>query len=329
MKKHRTINAAVFAIMGMPMALQLTASCTYDMVTFCFVLLFVSQVFSMITKQGRIHVHDVKLLAFFGMLMAPAKAVYAPLLLLVLLIPGKKLGRTRAAALRRRLLVIAAGILAFAVISFGLSALSSSTVVQKMVSDSARGYTWSWNGEKGYTLGWILGHPVDYILICVRTMTGLGDELFFSMIGGRLARYEAEVPAVFLIGFIILFFAAVFVREEEYEEETVSQKSFPDREGTSAPHGLSRGKKVWCLLLCAACAAGVFTAMLLGWTPLSYNTIAGIQGRYFLPLLPVLIYVLRTEKIRIAGSFRKGIVLLTVLFNIWVLVYTYTQMIYT
>ena len=88
-------------------------------------------------------------------------------------------------------------------------------------------------------------------------------------------------------------------------------------------------QKVWCLLLCAGCVFCIMLALTLGWTPLSSDVILGIQGRYFLPLLPVLIPVIRDRHIRVDTGLRRRMVFLTTAVNLWLLVHAYSQMFFT
>ena len=43
----------------------------------------------------------------------------------------------------------------------------------------------------------------------------------------------------------------------------------------------------------------VLAGMLFGWTPMVYNYVLGVQGRYFLPVLALPLLIMRTEKIEI------------------------------
>ena len=48
-----------------------------------------------------------------------------------------------------------------------------------------------------------------------------------------------------------------------------------------------------------------------------------MQGRYFTPLLPLAVWILRSDMIRVDNGIRKKIILVTGLLNIWILVYLY------
>lgn len=49
------------------------------------------------------------------------------------------------------------------------------------------------------------------------------------------------------------------------------------------------------------------------WTPISSNEILGVQGRYFLPFMPLLFWGMQTESIRIRESLYNKAIYMTVL----------------
>ncbi len=69
---------------------------------------------------------------------------------------------------------------------------------------------------------------------------------------------------------------------------------------------VKKGQKLWILVLIFLSVVLVLTSMFLGWTPRGYTYITGIQGRYFLPLLPFLLILLFDRNLTIGKDFRKG-----------------------
>ena len=53
------------------------------------------------------------------------------------------------------------------------------------------------------------------------------------------------------------------------------------------------------------------------------DTILGVQGRYFLPLLPAVFLLLRSDAIQVAGSIDRHIVFLGGALNVFVLAYCF------
>ena len=312
MKKYRSANDSLFSLMCFPMMLQLIASCTYDAVAFCNILLFVSQVLYIKNSREKVPGRELILCMLYAALLGPSKTVYLPLLFLIFLVPGEKLGDSRQRRVWIRISVIASGVLSLLLVSSVLRWLSSSTAVQMMIAENAGGHILSWNGEEGYTFSYILQNLKDFIMLCARTLTQVGDEYFFTMLGSRLARYELTVPAVCGTVCFVLFLLSSNIRKDREEAED-----------------FAGWQKVWCLLLCAGCVFCIMLALTLGWTPLSSDVILGIQGRYFLPLLPVLIPVIRDRHIRVDAGLRRRMVFLTTVVNLWLLVHAYSQMFFT
>ena len=56
-------------------------------------------------------------------------------------------------------------------------------------------------------------------------------------------------------------------------------------------------QRVWTGFLCAACGGLTMLSMLIAWTPVSSRVILGVQGRYFLPFLPVLLLALKNRTV--------------------------------
>ena len=50
----------------------------------------------------------------------------------------------------------------------------------------------------------------------------------------------------------------------------------------------------------------MLTSMLLGWTPKGFTYIAGIQGRYFLPILPLILLFFAAQKYFVEGIATTG-----------------------
>ena len=74
----------------------------------------------------------------------------------------------------------------------------------------------------------------------------------------------------------------------------------------------------WGALFIALCCCGLAVLGCISWTPTYYETIYGFQGRYFLPVLPLLLLV-RPKALCLAGDCRQGVVLAAALVDIGVL----------
>lgn len=122
--------------------------------------------------------------------------------------------------------------------------------------------------EETYTPGYILHHIPATALLFVRTIVQNGDHYLCTLVGGSLSYYTLDLAWFWVVAlYLLLAYAAL-----------------PAQNG-GLPTGKLRGwgaaaAIISCLLAVAGC---------LLWTPTHYETLYGLQGRYFLPVLPALL----------------------------------------
>jgi len=131
-----------------------------------------------------------------------------------------------------------------------------------------------------YSPGYVLGHLPNTLLLVIRTVVQNTDHYLRTLVGGSLSYYTLDIAWAWVAAlYFVLALAALPAGEEEL------------------PTGSLR-------LLCAA--AAVLSALLvvagcIAWTPRSSETIYGMQGRYFLPVLPLTLLTCLPRRLR-AGS---------------------------
>ena len=118
-----------------------------------------------------------------------------------------------------------------------------------------------------YTPGYILRHPVDTVLLFVRSAVENGDHYIRTLVGGSLSYYTVDLAWGWVaVLYLLLAYAAL-----------------PVQGAVMKPAGKARG---WCCAAAALCCLLAVAGCLL-WTPTHYDTLYGLQGRYFLPVLPL------------------------------------------
>lgn len=128
-----------------------------------------------------------------------------------------------------------------------------------------------------FTPGYILTHLSDTVLLLVRSVVENGDHYLRTLVGGSLSYYSLDLAWGWVVLlYLLLAFAALPVQ------------------GTSLlPAGRER---VWCAGAAVLCCLLAVAGCLL-WTPIHYDTLYGLQGRYFLPVLPLLLLVCLPRRI--------------------------------
>jgi hypothetical protein len=208
--------------------------------------------------EGRWRAGDLALLALFGSVLALTKIVYLPLLALALL-PLPHRGR----------IAWAAGPLAIALGAFLLGALwlhATSGEAVRMLPGAA---------DPSAQLHHILAHPAAYAATLGRTLLVRGPWTILSTFSFAWMTVGPSFGAALLA--IAAFIIAL-------------------RSGIGGADGLPRSWAGWAALLAIAIAGAIATAMYLAGTPLGAPLIDGLQGRYFLPLLPVLCLALGRKR---------------------------------
>lgn len=335
--KRTPVAKPVFAVAAMlPMTLHLAASYSRDSnllaLCFFFAALLLDLAFG---PRERIGWKQLVLPVLLAVIIAPSKVVYLPLAALILLIPGVRLGRFSR--------WIKGGFLALCVAAFLLNSGSAyllsgfthsggdaaagavSSVVQEQAapeetasedtapaeaaSEAPAQETSSPSGADSmsteadmicYTLPYILSHPLDTFELCVRSVVEQGDHYLSTIVGGTLGYFGLDKPLDLAWGWVILLYCLLGLAW-----------LCPD-EGTVPAFGR------WGALLIALYCCGLAVLGCISWTPTYYETIYGFQGRYFLPVLPLLLLV-QPKALRLAGDCRRGIVFAAVLADIGVL----------
>ena len=271
-------------------------------------MLFMVQVIYIAYSDNPINYKDIALCALFSALMAPSKIVYIPLLLSVFIIPYSRLGKTKRESYKWKCFIILAGLISVVSVSAIIRVFGISSAVGDMVNEDKTIHILSEINEEGYTISWIFGHVWETLLIFIRTANNRLNDLFFELIGAYLGWLNLYVPYVYSAIFFALFLLSANINNCCIQD-----------------NGPGLKEKVWIVLLCTGSAAAVMLAMMLSWTPLSYNYVNGLQGRYFLPLLMPLIIVLSNSRGSGKPSVAKNIVIAITALNIWVCIYIFTH----
>ena len=225
-------------------------------------------------------------LAVLGLILAPAKSVYLPLTALVLIVPAARLGAHPRAK--------QAGFLAACCLVFLLSSarfqlanflgLNAAVPAAESVSVSEAGEAPTGSAEAElqggpvdpdsicFTPGYMLSHPGLTLKLVIRSAIDNADHYVKSLVGGELSYYSLDLSW----GWVLLCYALLAL----CLLPAAGEGTFP------------AGPRAWTGLMALACC-GLAVLGCISWTPTYYETIYGLQGRYFLPALPALLLALR------------------------------------
>lgn len=337
--KRTPVAKAVFATVALlPMTLHLAASYSRDSNLLALCLLFAALVLDLaFGPTEKISWKQLILPALAGLLIVPSKIVYFPLALLVFLIPAARLGRF-SKAIKGGFLVLcmvvflssAGGTLTLGGFVNGdtpvaAGAASSSAAVQEAEpaasvaaeSESAPALeSTASSGETAvadsapqpaseepvqddsvcYSLPYILSHPLDTVELLIRSVVEYGEHYVKTLVGGTLSYFDPGVQIAWTWVAALLILMVLAWLQPGFE--------------------LPVWAKTVCLLIGLACC-GLAVLGCVSWTPTYYTTIYGLQGRYFLPVLSLLLLA-RPRRLLLQTDFTRGLVYAVTLVDILV-----------
>jgi len=191
------------------------------------------------------------------------KAVYAPLLLAAVLVPLRK-----GFGGKKKLLTILIALAAFA-------CLVALFIVPTLLAPSLEGDIRGGEVSESRQLAFILTQPLTYASILLSQMirwipqTLLGPDCTTFM--GHLVNGNTAYKGSWVLILVLILALAAAGNVSIIRKKTVAF--------------LNPGERIWLLLVCFASAALIWTAMYLTFTVPGATEIAGVQGRYFIPLL--------------------------------------------
>ena len=258
--RYKTLLGAAAML---PMALQQAASLSYDGFTNGAALVFTAELISAVSGEGTMDKKQYVRLLLAGIFLAPAKGAYMTMLPLSFLIPSERFGSRREKA-RYAWLLTAAGIAALAVVYLP-------GILSGGASESS---ALNWEGGHNYTVGYALRHPLEIIAIILRSFAVRLPRWAFTSAGGILGGTSLVLP-YWIAGCIL---SMVWLSGSGLCESADGPTS----------------KTRVCFLLAAAGTALLFlVTMLFTWTSDDRTIIQGVQGRYFIPVLPLCMIALR------------------------------------
>lgn len=260
----------------LPMTLHVAASYSYDAVGIGLAFLLTALCLKAIYDPGLISKKLLIAIAITGILLAPWKMIYVLLMGLVFLIPKERFANSR----QSKYIKTAVCLVVFTVLL--LLKLTALTAVTGITSAGGDGL--DHKGEEVgtfYSLNDVIDSPLSVAFLFVNTLFYQVDFYYQTIVGGSLGWFQVEIasPWALVASFTVLLLATALVS--------------PRDEMTLSPRG-----RLMAILIVSAGFFATIAAMFFGWTFNTETVIQGVQGRYFLPLLPLALLVLRTSLIK-------------------------------
>ena len=253
----------VFFVVGlMPMTIQQVASFNYDSVLFGFCFLLIAYILNLIFRKEYVSWKDVLAILLLAIGIGKIKYIYLPILILLTFIPKEKFrGKNK------KNKIIAFGML-FLMIGLGYSQMTMlvhAAEIGKLRAD----------GLYQYTIKYVFQNIGDTIIVAIRTLLNQISFYIESMIASPLGWVDVELPEIIIFAFIIVLLLSGLTDSEKYS--------------------FSKKEKGVCYITAIFISGLVMAALLIAYTYIGSDIIMGIQGRYFIPILPLVLCAMECE----------------------------------
>lgn len=236
-----------------------------DTVTNAVCTYFIAFIYRKVYLQEKLTKKEQVIATITACMIALCKIVYLPFVTLVLLLKYDNFENKKDWKKFVIILIILSVIVGFGWLVIGSMNLASS------------------NEASGDQLKFILNHPFEYVLVILNTMTAKGAQFIYQLCTGDELMCHAKTTVYPIISYIysIILFLSIFMEEKKEKIE------------------INLARKIWIFLIMLGTGILICTAIYIQWTSLwevGKDMILGVQGRYFIPVVALLIFFINKSK---------------------------------
>lgn len=250
-------KAIVVFVALLPITMQEATSLAPDALTIGLSFFLIGYVLNLICERKDIlKKRELVLISCVSLVIGFCKIVYLPLVFLLLAIPYERFGS-------KKLKWWFLGILLAVVVGLNLVWLSISS-----------NYLVEFNPgvDSKAQLGNIISHPLGYLYVIINSFGAYSNYWLSSMMGMSLGSFSFNLPELYFFILLGMFILLLAQRNESLD--------------------IDKKVKWFFALIFAGIMLLIFTSLYIQWTPVNHETIEGVQGRYFLPILLLIPVVL-------------------------------------
>ena len=282
----------LFAVGLLPMTMQQVCSLSYDSVLLGLCFFLISYILWLIYTKEVVELKDVLILVCVVSGIVMIKYIYIPIIGLLLFIPKHKINFR---VDRKKIAVSMFGMLSMFEIGSKMTLITEAAAKNMQIRS---------DGLYKYSIGYVISNLGDTLIVVTRTVFEKISFFVESMIANPLGWVEIQLPNIIVLGFaIVLIFSAI-----------------PNHRSPK----ITKRMMVTAGFIVVIVSGLVLAAMLISYTYVGADTILGVQGRYFLPVLPLVLLIVQGNKnIIVKNSIESELILAIIglqLYTIWSIV---------
>lgn len=271
----------------LPITLQSAISISADCMTIAAAILLISYTLYLNHNDEKISKKEIGILFVLSTILSLCKIVYLPLCLFPIILNKNKFNSTKSK-------YVILGLIALFVVIINFIWL-------KIASDYLLSIEGGANPSEQIEL--IIHKPWIYLLAIYNTSVYNFDYYLYTQLGSSLGLFSITVSPIYIkLNLIILIMLLLFNNNVEVEN----------------------GVKVSSILIYLIVLFLIYSSLYVQWTKVGSKIIDGIQGRYFLPILPLLFLSFNNESFKLKNNkfFNDKIMMaVMILENLYVMTY--------
>lgn len=248
--------------MFLPMVLQQAVSLSADSIINTVMFVYIAYTLELVFQKDKITRKQLIKYSLLIIFVSLAKMAYIPLIGL-----GFLLIFTKNMTKKEKIAIFGVGT-AICIALVGINYIYASG----LKNPSAEAYYEQVNVNGIEQVKYILKNPLQFAKVLKETISTQGQSYINGAIGSPLGWMDINVSQMIINGFLIILVISTMIEKNEIS--------------------LSAKQRIWFLLIGIATSILIITAMYISWTTVGYHIAAGIQGRYFIPVVPVLLLCL-------------------------------------
>ena len=239
-----------------------------DTVTNAMCVLFLSLIYKKIYTKDVVSKFEKLLLICVSCTIALCKIVYLPMVLLILLLSPKNFENKKEYIKFVCILIILSSIVGLGWLKLGARVLTTVNTLSKN------------------QVQFILENPIRYCFIMIETLQEKGTDYIYQLVTGNELISNGKTVSFSIVSYVL---SIVLIMALLYTEDEKNIK-------------IDKFRKILVYMLIVGITVLITTAIYVQWTSLfeiGRRIVAGIQGRYFIPVLSMLIFVIDEIKLKL------------------------------
>lgn len=260
----------------LPMTMHQAFSFSYDSIMIGGMFLLIALYLKAIYEEETFRLRDKLLTLLMSVILLPGKAIYVFVTMLALLIPKRRFG-----GMKKKIIYLGA--------LFLLTGMAYMVVNLSAISTLMSGVQPAEHVGQSFTMGDLIANPLRTVFIFINTIMYNGSYYVKTLVGERMGWLQIYIPTVFVL--LALGISGVAFLHDTAEAYIDRSKSMAHRLLYFSIFGL-------------VALAAMFT-MLLAYTKFGSEIIDGVQGRYFIPVLPLFGLAVYSRYVKIESGILK------------------------